>query len=187
MYKRVAPTLPDTVTLLPLQMLLQRHCVVCNHTAWCRLWHAPSHIVKVWGCINQTELCLLDLSATHPQVQTKHCMAQYGNLANYWACTENSRLWPWTKPEDNSASKTMTSSPVLEYRSRCSQEMATDHLIVLLDPAELDRGSLNVSSFVVGVLSTRLYRWRRSLWKESYSAVLILSLVIVCTWGVFPE
>lgn len=63
--------------------------------------------------------------------------------------------------------KTMTSSPVSECRSARSQEMATDHHGSLRRHWTQQGGFSNVSSFVVGVLSTRLWRWRRSLRKEA--------------------
>lgn len=135
----------------------------CRHTSWTAFVTSKVQVCQVVLTTNTTQ-------HTRPQVRTKQCVAQYGNLANYWACTENSRLWPWTEPEDNSASKTMTSS-VSECRSGCCQEMATDHHS-LHRLHWMAGGISKVPFFVVGVLSTRLYRWRRPLLKEAYSHLI---------------
>ncbi len=110
------------------------HCDLCNgmQTLMCTvICYEGASVCSCIDGVGRGCVCWIFQPAltqhTHPQVQTKHCMAQYGNLANYWACTENSRLWPWTEPEDNSASKNHDIIPVPECRSGRGQEMATDY------------------------------------------------------------
>lgn len=114
-----------------------------KHTLWTqtKMCTLPYCDRVEYSCITQVR------SSAHPhaQVQTKPRMVQYDNLADYWACTENSRLWPWTSLEDKSALKNHDIISVPECGLRSRHKMGTDHRSKLRTQQKRSRDAFQTS------------------------------------------
>lgn len=159
------------------------YCDMCNclQTLTCIVLYCGSVVA---GVVSAGSFSRTPTLTRHTHIHRCRQSTAWRNTA-IWPTTEHAQKTPDFDHEPNRRTIVLLKpwhhpSPRVQIRTQpgdgvrppqCSQAP--------LDPAELDQGGIsNVSPFVVGVLSTRLWRWRRSLCKEEYSAVLILSRVI---------